>query len=101
MKKWWFSASRCLLIITIFGLAACSGPEKLQIELEEKRALHDQKKADVERRIKAIESGRYEEADENQGGGGGVTIGRCLCTYKSRTTPPVSCSDPRCGPVTY
>jgi hypothetical protein len=97
MRKWWNGVSRPLaLLAAIFGLAACSGPEEIQIKLEEKRALHDEKVASVERRLKAIETGDSSGLSEAEGGGG-FMIWTCVCTYRRGTSPPTSCSDPRCG----
>ena len=32
---------------------------------------------------------------------GGVLFGQCHCRYYQGESPPTSCSDPRCGPVSY
>jgi hypothetical protein len=78
-----------------------SDTKELQIEIKEKRALCDQQVAAVKRRLEAIEKGRYDEPDEKHGGGRGFIIGTCICTYRSGSSPPTSCSDPRCGPVKF
>lgn len=104
MMKRWRAASRYLplLIIACIYIMACSDAEELQIEIEHKKAMHDKRKAEVERKLEAIENGRpYNEPGENNGSGIGYIIGVCTCTYSSLSSPPSSCSDPRCGPVRY
>ena len=89
-------------MIAIFWLAACSDAEEFQIEIEHKKALHDEAKATVQRKLDAIENGRpYDEPGENNGSASGYIIGVCTCTYNSLSSPPTSCSDPRCGPGRY
>ena len=94
-----------LLLVSVFvglALAACSDTEELQIQLQHKRDLHDAKKTEVERKLEAIETGDVPpDLMPKTQGGSGFQVGTCVCTYRSGSAPPTSCSDSRCGSITY
>jgi hypothetical protein len=102
MKKMLRDATRSVvyIVVAICLFSACSSPEQLQIEIKEKRDLHDQKVAAVKQKLECIEKGNCSDPDEDSGGGG-FGFWSCICTYRRGSTPPSSCSDSRCSTAKY
>jgi hypothetical protein len=74
------------------------GPSALDMGLEAFHAIHAVHELSHRRAKSSVFDGSWPDSSVRSDD---VLIGHCMCYYAQGTTPPTSCSDPRCGPVTY